>query len=206
MKTHNPSLSLLGFGAIAGATLVPTAPALALNTWDLVSRSIPASACAVQNNQQSALVELVQGGWRFRGNFTGTVTLSCPLPITEFPADQSLGFNNTVMDFYRVWYRDSDGPGNVTRVSVTPYLRTQTGAVSNIGLIGGGGGFIPPGVCQFNSNAHPNVAFAVRIQDCNHNIQLNALYWFEVTMQREAAQQSVEFHGIDFHDGTLPPR
>lgn len=206
MKRLSFSLKLLSVGAMAGAAFLPPAPAMALNTWDLISRSIPASACAVQNNQQSALVELFQGGWRFRGAFTGTVTLSCPLPITDFPADHTLGFNHTVMDFYRVWYRDSDGPGNVTRVSVTPFLRTQAGAVSNIGLIGGGGGVVPPGVCQFNSNAHPNVAFAVRIQDCNHNIQLNALYWFEVTMQRENAQQSVEFHGIDFLDGTQPPR
>jgi hypothetical protein len=205
MKKHIMSLHLLGLGAMAGVTLLPTAPAMALNSWDLLSRSIPASACEVRNSQDAARVELVQGAWRFQGAQTGLVTLSCPLPITAFPADHDLGFGNSAMDFYRVWYRDSDGPGAAARVVVTPYLRMQTGALSNIGLIGGGGGVIPPGVCQFNSNAFPNVGFAVRARDCNHKIQLNALYWFEVTMQRNSSQQSVEFHGIDFHDGSSRP-
>jgi hypothetical protein len=69
-------------------------------------------------------------------------------------------------------------------------------------LFGGSVSVIPPGVRQFNSNAFPNVGFAVKARDCNHKIQLNALYWFEVTMP---AQQSVEFHGIDFHDGSTRP-
>lgn len=204
MKKHNLTLQLLGFGAIAGVSLALPAPAMALNSWDLISRSIPASACEVTNNQEFSRVELVGGAWRFKGNQTGTVTLSCPLPITAFPADHNLGYNNTVMDFYRVWYRDSDGAGVAARVGVTPYLRTQTGVLSNIGLIGGGGGFIPPGVCQFNSNAYADVGFKVRAQDCNHQIQLNALYWFEVTLQRLSAGSWVEFHGIDFHDGSRP--
>lgn len=197
-------LRLLGVGAIAGVALIPAAPAMAANTWDLLSRSIPASACEVRNSIDAARVELFQGGWRFQGSQTGTVVLSCPLPITDFPADRNLAFNHTVMDFYRVWYRDSDGPGGGARVSVIPFLRTHTGVLSNIGLFGGGGGFVPPGVCQFNSNAFANVGFAARIRDCDHNIQLNALYWFEVTLQRLSSLTSVEFHGIDFHDGSRP--
>lgn len=189
----------------AAIPFTATAPAWAANTWDLISRSIPASACEVRDSQQAAKVELVAGGWRFAGATIGKVTLSCPLPIQAFPADMSLLFNTTVMDFYRVWYRDSDGPANVTSVKVIPYLRTDLGVLSNIGLFPGGGGIVPPGVCQFNSNSYPHVVFAANIRDCNHAIQLNALYWFEVTLERNATTQTVEFHGIDFWNTTAPP-
>lgn len=196
------------FRAVLAAAILfaATAPALAAlpNSWDLISRTIPASACEVRDKRQMARVELVQGGWRFVGSTTGRVTLTCPLPISYFPADHDLAAGDTEMTFYRVWYRDSDGPGAVTSVSATPYLRTDTGAWTNIGLVGGGGGFVPPGVCQFNSNSHPNLAFATNIQDCAHDIQLNVLYSFEVTLQRNSTSQIVEFHGIDFWDGSLP--
>lgn len=151
------------------------------------------------------MVELVAGGWRFVGATIGRVTLSCPLPIQAFPADMSLGFASTVMDSYRVWYRDSDGPANVTSVKVIPYLRTDLGVLSNIGLFGSGDGIVPPGVCQFNSNSYPHVVFKAIVTNCNHAIPLNALYWFEVALQRTATTQTVEFHGIDFLDGTQRP-
>lgn len=194
----------------AAIAFTATAPALAhpppddepIHNWDLISRTVPASACEVRDKSQAARVELAQGGWRFVGSTTGRVTLTCPLPVSHFPADHDLGAGYTEMTFYRVWYRDSDGPDTVTSVSVTPYLRTDLGAWTNIGLVGGGGGIVPPGVCQFNSNSHANLVFAANIQDCAHDIQLNALYSFEVTLERNSTSQTVEFHGIDFWDGS----
>ena len=194
------------FSSVSLLLSLAMAPSAALsNTWDLISRTIPASACEVRDAKKAARVELVQGGWRFVGNNTGRVTLTCPLPISVFPADHDLGASSTEMTFYRVWYRDSDGPGVMTSVSVTPDLRTDLGAWTNIGLVGGDGGIVPPGVCQFNSNSHANIVFATNIQDCAHDVQINALYSFEVTLQRNSTSQTVEFHGIDFWDGSLPP-
>lgn len=118
----------LALGAFAAA---PAAHA-AFNTWDLFSRSIPASACTPRDAPSAARVEMVQGGWRFSGSNVGRVTLTCPLTISVFPADQALGFASTDMGFFRVWYRDSDGPGANAQVLATPYLRTSLGAWSNM--------------------------------------------------------------------------
>lgn len=196
------SLSSLAL-ALGAAAAAPAAHA-ALNTWDLFSRSIPASACTPRDAPSAARVEMVQGGWRFSGSNVGRVTFTCPLPISVFPADQAGGFSSTDMGFFRVWYRDSDGPGAAAQVLATPYLRTSLGAWSNIGLFGGGGGgFVPAGVCQFNSNTFVDLVFAARVKDCKHSIVQNALYVFEVTMSRETATQTVEFHGIDFDNSTI---
>lgn len=195
--------SLLSLALALGAAAAAPVAHAALNTWDLFSRSIRASACAPRDAPGAARVEMVQGGWGFSGNNVGRVTFTCPLPISVFPADQALGFASTDMGFFRVWYRDSDGPGVAAQVLATPYQRTSVGAWSNIGLFGGGGGVAPPGVCQFNSNNFGDLVFAARIKECKHSIVQNAPYVFEVTMSRETASQAVEFHGIDFDNSTV---
>ena len=184
-----------------------TLPAHAVpNDWDVLSRNIPASACQVRDSAQAALVEMVQGAWRFAGNNVGRVTFTCPFPISYFPADHAEYLpGGTQMTFFRVWYRDSDGATNAASVQATPYVRLwPSGAWSNIGLVPGGGGFVPPGICQFNSGNFGDLGFAAHVKDCDHTIQLNALYAFEVTIARNAATLTVEFHGIDFHDGSTP--
>ena len=189
---------------LAAAAALPV-PALAANDWDLLSRTIPASACQVRDSAQAALVEMNQGAWRFAGASTGRVTLTCPLPISFFPADRAQNTNPTTMTFYRVWYRDSDAAGPAAAVTAIPYVRLwPSGTWSNIGLLGGGGGIVPPGVCQFSSNAFADVGFAAHTKDCKHDIQLNALYSFEVILSRTVSSQIAEFHGIDFHDGSTP--
>lgn len=197
------SLSLL-LASLSAMSAAPAASAAGLNTWDLISRSIPASACTPRDSAGLAAVEMVQGGWRFRSGSVGSVVLSCPLPITVFPADQAQGFASTKMAFYRVWYRDSDGLTASAGVLVTPYLRRSNGSWLNIGLANGGGGIVPPGVCQFSSNAFADIGFAVHTKDCVHAIEQNALYTFEVTMRRDTPSQTVEFHGIDFDSGARP--
>ncbi len=201
--SRNLPLFAVSLVALAAAS---SASAVSLNTWDLVSRSIPAAACTVRDSATLAAVEMVQGGWRFKGANVGRVVLSCPLPITVFPADQAQGYASTKMSFYRVWYRDSDAMTASAGVFVTPYLRSSAGVWMNIGLFGGGGGpvLVPPGVCEFSSNAFADIGFAVRTKACSHAIQHNALYTFEVTLRRDTPSQQVEFHGIDFDTGALP--
>lgn len=195
-----PRLAILPLAALLAAATAP-AWALPLNDWDLRSRTIPAAACAARDSSQAALIELVQGAWRFSGSNTGRVTLSCPLPISYFPADAAQAGGITPMNYYRVWYRDSDGAANSAALTVVPYVRlAPLGTWSNVGLLGGGGGIAPPGVCQFNSNGHPDMTFMATVQACAHNISTQALYTFEVTLMRTATTQAVEFHGIDFVD------
>jgi hypothetical protein len=191
--------------ALSGAAMLAAVSAqAALNDWDVRSRTIPASACTPRDSAQSALVEMVQGAWRFAGTSTGRVTFTCPFPISAFPADQAQGAG-TSMGFYRVWYRDADGAGPAASLVVTPYVRLAPGgAWSNIGLVGGGGGVVLPGVCQFLSNAHPDMTFMATVQTCGHDLQYNALYSFEVVVSRSSPSAVVEFHGIDFVDGQGP--
>lgn len=189
----------------AAVCVAAAAPAHAVNTWDLISRTIPASACQVRDARQQSRVEVYRGGWRFLGNNVGSVTFTCPLPLSYFPADMALAAGDTMMTFFRVWYLDSDGPVAGANVGATPYLRTDQGVWTNVGLWGGGGGVVPAGICQFNSNSHPDVLFATRVKDCVHAIALNAIYSFEVVLTRNAVGQTVEFHGIDFWDGTQEP-
>lgn len=197
-----PRSLLCPLAALLTAAAIPADAALP-NDWDIHSRTIPASACQVKDPAQAALVEMVQGAWRFSANNTGRVTLTCPFPISYFTADHAeYKPAGAQMTFYRVWYRDSDGATNAASVQATPYVRIWPGgAWSNIGLLGGGGGLVPPGVCQFSSNSHPDLGFAAHVQDCDYKIQINAMYSFEVTMYRNASTLTVEFHGIDFHDG-----
>jgi hypothetical protein len=193
------------FITTAALLAAASAQALTVNDWDVRSRTIPASACTPSNSAQAALVEMVQGGWRFAGAATGSVKLTCPFPIAAFPHDYAQFVGPTSMYFYRVWYRDSDAAGNGGSIVVVPYLRQEPGgAWSNIGLVGGGGGFVPPGVCQFSSNGHPDMTFMATVQACRHDVQYNTLYSFEVTLTRATAGATVEFHGIDFHDGSTP--
>ncbi|MBS0447090.1 MAG: hypothetical protein JSR59_14210 [Proteobacteria bacterium] len=185
--------------------IATSARAYAINDWDVRSRTIPASACTPRDSAQAALLEMVQGAWRFTATATGRVTLTCPFPISSYPADQAQYIGPTSMQFYRVWYRDSDGPGATAALTTLPYARlAPLGGWSNIGLLGGGGGIVPPGVCQFVSNGHPETTFVATVQPCVHDIYYNAMYSFEVTLSRTATTQAVEFHGIDFIDGLTP--
>jgi hypothetical protein len=203
MQTRSITAVSLAAALLAGTAL--PAHAYAVNDWDVRSRTIPASACTARDSAQAALLEMVQGAWRFTGTSTGKVTLTCPWPISFYPADQAQFVGPTSMYFYRVWYRDTDGPGAGAGLSSIPYARLSPGgAWSNVGLLGGGGGIVPPGVCQFNSNGHPEMTFMATVQPCTHNIYYNAIYSFEVTLSRSSSSQVVEFHGIDFVDGLTP--
>jgi hypothetical protein len=167
-------------------------PALAqLNPHDLTHRTVPASSCAPLDAGQSAKVRLQNGAWRFDGANTGTVSLYCPLPMNAFPADNSEP-NYTQMEFFRVWYRDSDG--TAVNARVTASLRYRA--------LDGGWESAHPGA--FNSNVYVSTGFSTKIFDATHTFETDAIYSFYITIYRANADQTVEFHGIDFRDGLQP--
>lgn len=164
--------------------------AWAFNPRDLWHRTIPASTCAPFDSVQAAMVRLQNGAWRFDGNNVGTVNFFCPIPINAWPADNNEP-DYTQMQFYRVWYRDSDGMVANARVSVSLRYRSLAG-----------GWIAVPGV--LNSNLFPDVGFTTKIIPSVHDFETDALYSFYVTIYRANAVETVEFHGIDFRDGTGP--
>jgi hypothetical protein len=181
--------------AVSAAMLLPALvgdPALALpNPHDLIHRTVPASSCAPLDAGQSAKVRLQNGAWRFDGVSTGTVSLYCPLPMTAFPADNSEP-NYTEMEFFRVWYRDSDGLAVNARVTANLRYRDLDGGWKNA----------HPGT--FNSNVFANTGFAAKIFGAIHTFETDAIYSFYITIYRANSDQTVEFHGIDFRDGSQP--
>jgi hypothetical protein len=179
--------------AAAGAVILSMSgvvPAWAVNPWDLWHRTVPASACAPLDSAYAAKVRLQNGAWRFDGVNTGTVAFYCPIPINAWPADDAQP-NYTNMQFYRVWYRDSDGMTTNAKVTVSLRYRNLDGSWNAAGG-------------TLNSNVFADVAFTTKIFNAPHVFETDALYSFYVTIYRANAQEVVEFHGIDFRDGSGP--
>jgi hypothetical protein len=179
---------------VTAALLLPAlaaVPVLALNPHDLTHRTVPASSCAPLDAVQSAKVRLSNGAWRFDGVNTGTVSFYCPLPMNAFPADNNEP-NYTHMEFFRVWYRDSDGLAVNARVTANLRYRADDGSFP----------VAHPGT--FNSNVYPGIGFSKVIFAAEHTFETDAIYSFYVTIYRANAEQTVEFHGIDFRDGLQP--
>lgn len=139
MKSKSFVCVALGCFALASS-------AWAINPYDLLHRTIPASACSPLDSVQAAKVRLQQGAWRFDGASTSTVSFYCPIPINAFPADLEQGFG-TDMEFFRVWYRDSDGTGVFARVTARLSYRNLAGAWLNSGNL-------------FDSNTFADMFFA----------------------------------------------
>jgi len=180
---------------VTAALLLPAltaGPALALpNPHDLIHRTVPASSCAPLDAAQSAKVRLSNGAWRFDGVSTGTVSFYCPLPMNAFPADNSEP-NYTEMEFFRVWYRDSDGLAVNARVTANLRYRADNGNWESA----------HPGT--FNSSGFADIGFSKKIFNAVHTFETDALYSFYITIYRQNADQTVEFHGIDFRDSSQP--
>ena len=175
--------------AVVIGTLLGASSAWA-NPYDVIHRTIPASACSPLDSVQAAKVRLHNGAWRFDGTNATTVSFYCPFPINAFPADLAQGFG-TDLQFFRVWYRDSDGMGINARVTANLRYRNLAGAW--LAVAG-----------TFNSNVFNDMGFATKITASPHSFEMDALYSFYVTIYRANENELVEFHGIDFRDGTQP--
>ena len=173
--------------ALAGMLSMLTAiPAWAVNPRDLWHRTVPASACAPLDSPYAAKVRLQNGAWRFDGASTGSVAFYCPIPINAWPADDAQP-DHTAMQFFRVWYRDSDGMGANARVTVNLRYRLADGSWQLV-----------PGT--FNSSVFADMGFALKLTNAAHVFETDALYSFYVTMFRANDTDTVEFHGIDFRN------
>jgi hypothetical protein len=193
MYHKQSSRSRRGIVATAGALVVAmlgAVPAWAVNPWDLWHRTVPASACAPLDSAYAAKVRLQNGGWRFDGANTSTVAFYCPIPMNAWPADDAQP-NYTTMQFYRVWYRDSDGTAVNARVTVSLKYRGLDGLWHDV-------------AGDLNSNVFADTGFTTKIINSVHQFETDALYSFYVTIYRANSNQTVEFHGIDFRDGSGP--
>jgi hypothetical protein len=183
----SPAVTLVALAALV-VSVLDARSAFALNPHDLWHRTVSASACSPLDSTQAAKVRLQNGAWRFDGVNTGTVSFYCPIPINAWPADNDEP-NYTQMQFFRVWYRDSDGMGVNARVTTSLHYRNLAGAWLAV-----------PGA--LNSNVFPDMTFTTKQIPSVHNFALDALYSFYVTIYRSSALETVEFHGIDFRDGS----
>lgn len=172
------------------AALFTFPSAAVANDRDVEATTIPASACRPESDTADASVRMVNGAFIFNPNSTGTVRFFCPLPINRLTVSDSSNDND--LSRYRVYYRDTDGTGNVVEITTQLFYRNSNANSS-----------IPVGAA-WSSNSNPsnltvNTFFYV-LQ--SHQFEVFRLYFFVVTMRRNNINQDPAFGGIDF---VLPP-
>ncbi|OCQ98811.1 hypothetical protein BCD64_22420 [Nostoc sp. MBR 210] len=174
------SKNFLAAATIAASLIVPSVASA--NDRDITATTIPATACRPNSDSGDASVVISNGAYVFNGSATGTVTLYCPLPINA----------NTLVDFsndndisrYRVYYRDTDGIGTASEIKVNLTYRDANGLTP----VGG----------TWSSNGFNIIDNTTRFVDLIHDVGLDRLYSFVVTMQRTNTTQNPAFSGIDF--------
>jgi hypothetical protein len=187
-----PALALAA--AAAAATLAPAAPARA-NDRDLRGTPIPAAACSVWVRQgfEDALHGAVGG---YNGAYYGVradknrrIQLGCPLPVNAI--DLSGATDDNDVSKFRVHYRDPDGFGNGTTLTVDFYRTTRTTTGHQLALVkswssdvGGGGA------------TGATTAVVALPQD----LATGVFYSFQVmlTVLPVPGAPTLEFAGIDF--------
>jgi hypothetical protein len=180
------SKSLLFITAIAAFFTFPSAAVA--NDRDVQATTIPASACRPESNTADASVRMVNGAFIFNPNSTGTVRFFCPLPINRLTVSDSSNDND--LTGYRVYYRDTDGTGNLAEITTHLFYRNSN-AGSSI-----------PVNAAWSSNSNPSnltVNTSFFVDDPNHQFEAFRLYFFVVTMRRNNnTNQDPAFGGIDF--------
>ncbi|MEG5065958.1 hypothetical protein QUB33_20280 [Microcoleus sp. B3-A4] len=178
---------LIFLTAIAGLCTFPSAAVA--NDQDVQATTIPASACRPESNTADASVRMVNGAFIFNGNSTGTVRFFCPLPINRLTVSDSSNDND--LSAYRVYYRDTDGTGNLAEITTRLFYRNSDASSS-----------IAVGAAAWSSNSsnlRVNTSFYVPQA---HQFGVYRLYFFVVTMRRNNINQDPAFGGIDF----IPPQ
>ena len=179
---------LIFLTAIAGLFTFPSAAVA--NDQDVQATTIPASACRPESDTADASVRMVNGAFIFNGNSTGTVRFFCPLPINRLTV--SGPSNDNDLTGYRVYYRDTDGTGNLAEITTHLFYRNSN-AGSSIAVGAAWGSNSNP------SNSTVNTSFFV---GQTHQFEAFRLYFFGVTMRRNNINQDPAFGGIDF----IPPQ
>lgn len=163
------------------------------NDQDLWRRTIPAAACALQDNTQADKVRLDStAGWEFYPaqingiDNIGTITFYCPISLNNFSAAVGGMFGNDVdISGYRIYYRDTDGTGLDAQVTIRLNRWTMAGLFLTAGS-------------TFNSNAFLPTDDTTIVHNVAHDVDSFALYSFRVTLKRNSTNQHPRFHGIDF--------
>lgn len=174
-------------GAVIIGSLLSWTTVASANSSDILSTTIPASACQPNTPVASGRVALSNGAYVFSGNATGEVVLYCPLPVSRHPSRG--GINPNSISTYRVYYRDSDGAGNASEITTRLFYRDANGQA----VVGS----------AFSSNLSNITANTARFVTLSHTLQFNRLYYFIVTIRRNSTAQNPAFSGIDFE--FIPP-
>ena len=168
---------------VGGATWIAGGQAHA-SDQDLRATTVPATACQPVGPGAS-LIELspLEPAWRFAPMQNGVAMLYCPLPLNNRTVSMAGDDNDINGAGYRVLYRDSDGGGAMSVVTVRLIFR---GPLATNPVPGS----------AWSSNTSAQVGDAEDNQAFNHDLQ-NALYSFEVRLLRAAGEDTI-FRGIDF--------
>lgn len=176
------------FTALTAAALLMGAQEARANDQDLKATTVPATSCQPATHAQAAEVVLSNAAWVFSGTNTGTVTFYCPLPLNTFTKSDALDDND--ISQYRVYYRDTDGMGIVSEVTVQLMYRSETGLT----LVGS----------EFTSNDSNETDNTVRPHAVIHDVNPEALYSFAVRLSRIGTAHNPAFAGIDFYVEAIP--
>lgn len=178
------SRGLMAFTAVTVlstlSTLFGVSPANAQNAFRV---SIPASACAPANPNSQSLVRIVNGAYVFVPGSTGQAVFYCPLPLDTdmIPRVPQNSGHNAV-----VYYRDSDGTGNLAFV-LTQLQRRDVNGVQNVSN-------------EFTSNSRAATGNTFGCINFVHNFNSSNLYFFRVILRRGSTNQDPAFSGITFND------
>jgi hypothetical protein len=176
-------LSILTLTAAVAFLSIPST-AYAATYIDTQATTIPASACRPSSDSEDAKVSLSNGAYVFNNSAPGTVTVTfyCPLPINGFSISQPEDQN--AIAGYRVYFRDSDGPGNSASIKTRLTYRTSDG-LHSVGT-------------EWNSNSNKatnNTSYYINLK---HDLGFSRLYAFYITMSRSNKNLDPAFSGIDF--------
>jgi hypothetical protein len=178
------SRQLMAFTAITVlailSTLFGVSPA---NAQEAFRVSIPASACAPANPNSQSLVRIVNGAYVFIAGSTGQAVFYCPLPL-DTDMIPRIPQNNDHQSV--VYYRDSDGTGNLAFV-LAQLQRRDVNGVQNISD-------------EFTSNSRAATGNTFGCITFNHNFISSNLYFFRVILRRGNTNQDPAFSGITFSD------
>lgn len=186
------------------ALLAPTASA---NDLELVSTTIPASACQPVNDEDDGLLRLRNGSFMFRGDEIGEASLLCPLPlngwrVTRDEVDQFYDEPKMSMRTYRIYYRDENTCQSSHGVSARLRYRGMIGNTSTNASPWWDSWSLPPNSGDFC--IPDTVNDQAREVEVRHTLRGDRLYHFLVRIYRGSTAVDPVFTGIDFPSSFEP--
>ena len=175
-------------------------PAASGNDIELVSTTIPASACRPANDDGDALLRLRHGGYMFQPDAVGDVSLLCPLPLNGWrvsvdPFIQFLDGPEMDISSYRIYFQDENTCQSTHGVRARLRYRRTTGSFASN---------VTPWWTSWSEPDLGDICIPATSNDTTREVPVNAtlrqdrLYHFLVQIRRESTDVNPVFTGIDF--------